>query len=123
MRIEVVTQIAWAVLALIHLSPAAVALSPAVARRLYGIEAGGDLQILMQHRGWLFLAVFTACVYAVFTPDARRAAGLVTAISLLGFLLVYVRAGAPAGPMRKIALVDAIGLPPLAVALLAAWSH
>jgi hypothetical protein len=117
---ELATKLAWAMLALIHLSPAAVALSPGLARRLYGVAPGGDMDVLIQHRGWLFLAVFAVCIHAAFDPDARHAASVVTTISLIGFLAVYVRAGAPSGPLRKIALVDAVGLAPLAWTLFAA---
>ena len=40
---------------------------------------------------------------------------------MVGFLIVYVRAGLPDGSLRTIALVDAVGLVPLALVAYAAW--
>ena len=81
----------------------------------------GDLGVLIAHRGVLFLAIVIACVIAVFDPPARRALGVVVAISVIGFLALYLRAGAPPGPLRTIAIADAVALLPLAVVLYAAW--
>jgi hypothetical protein len=39
----------------------------------------------------------------------------------MGFLVLYLRAGAPSGPLRTIAIVDAATLLPLALVVLAAW--
>lgn len=118
---EAVIKAAWAMLALIHLQPALVALRPGLAKRLYGLAPDGVLGVLIQHRGWLFLAVLAACLHAFLDPGARKAASLFVAISVIGFLTVYLRAGAPTGALRTIALVDAVGLLPLAVVLFMAW--
>jgi hypothetical protein len=61
------------------------------------------------------------CSYAIFDPAIRRATSVTVAISVVGFLALYARAGFPAGALRKIALVDAAALVPLAVVLVAAW--
>jgi hypothetical protein len=119
--IEPIQKTAWIMLALIHAAPAAAAFAPALVRRLYRVDPSGDLGVLLVHRGVLFLAVLAVALLAVFDAGARRAASLVVAISVVGFLLVYLRAGAPAGPLRSIALVDAAALIPLAVVLWAAW--
>ncbi|WP_102126805.1 hypothetical protein [Deinococcus planocerae] len=116
-------KVAWALLALVHLSPAAVLLRPGLVRALYGVDANGSLGVLVTHRGALFLGVLAACLLAVFDPGARRAASLVVLISVVGFLAVYVRAGLPAGPLRTVALVDAVALVPLALVVLAAWGR
>jgi len=42
-------------------------------------------------------------------------------LSVVGFLVVYVRAGMPGGALRTIARADLLGLAPLAVVLLDAW--
>lgn len=118
---ETTTKLAWALLALAHLSPAAVAFAPSLIERLYSVAPAGDLGVLLAHRGVLFLAIVTACVLAMFDPGARRSLGVVVAISVVGFLVHYLRAGAPPGPLRTIALVDAAALVPLGFALAAAW--
>ena len=118
---EATSKLAWGLLALAHLSPAAVAFAPLLVERLYGISPNGDLGLLIAHRGVLFLAILAACVVAAFDAPARRALSLVVAISVTGFLILYLRAGAPSGPLRTIAVVDAMALLPLAFVLVAAW--
>jgi hypothetical protein len=39
----------------------------------------------------------------------------------LGFLILYLRAGVPAGPLRTIAVVDAAALIPLLFVAASAW--
>lgn len=112
--------IAWIVLALVHLMPALAFFRPATLTALYGIQPDNPLFLLMHHRAALFLAVFVACLWAAWRPEARQVAGIATAISMLGFLWLYWRAGAPA-PLRTIARVDLIGLPFLAFALWGAF--
>jgi hypothetical protein len=119
--VELIVKMAWGVLALIHAAPAAAAFNPALLRRLYGLEPSGDLGVLIAHRAFLFLAVVAGCLVALFDPAARRAMGLVTAISVLGFLWLYARAGAPAGALRVIAIGDLVALAPLALVLWIAW--
>jgi hypothetical protein len=118
---ETLVKSAWGLLALIHLAPAAVLFAPASLRKLYGIEPQGDLGVLLTHRGALFLAVVVLCVFGVLDPAARRAASVAVGISVLGFLVVYVRAGFPQGALRTIALVDTIALVPLIVVIVTAW--
>ena len=110
---ELTTKMAWAMLAIVHASPAAVVFAPSLVKRLYGLDADGPLGVLLVHRGALFLAVVAVCALAVFDPAARRAACLVTSISVLAFLIVYAQAGMPPGPLRTVALVDAAALAPL----------
>jgi hypothetical protein len=118
---ELVTKVSWALLALIHASPAAVLFAPKLLRDLYGIEADGALGVLLVHRGALFLAIIAACVFALFDASSRRAASVVVTISVVGFLVVYARAGLPPGALRTIAIVDVVALLPLGWVLLAAW--
>jgi hypothetical protein len=118
---ELLVKIAWGLLALIHAAPAAVLVSPGTLARLYGAEPGGDVGVLLTHRGALFLALVVLCLYALFDPAVRRAAGLAVGISVVAFLVVYARAGFPPGPLRTIAIADLLALLPLAVALLSAW--
>ncbi len=118
---EHITKLAWALLALIHLAPAAVFFLPHLTQKLYNIDANGDLGVLITHRGALFLAIVAACLAGTFDPEARKAVSIVVAISVISFLWLYVRAGMPTGPLKTIALVDAIGLVPLLWVLWSAW--
>ncbi len=95
--------------------------SPNTLGALYGIQPSGDQGVLMVHRGALFLGVAVLCVMAVFDPGARRAASLLGLVSVVGFLLVYVRAGYPQGPLVRIAWADVIALVPLGIVLFDAW--
>ena len=70
--------------------------------------------------GALFLAVVLACGYAAVEPTARRAATLVVAISVVGFLVVYVRADMPPA-LRGIAIADFAALGPLLFLLVSSW--
>lgn len=73
------------------------------------------------HRGALFLALVVAAAVAAFNPAARPVGVAVMAISVVGFLAVYARAGMPTGALRTIALVDLAALVPLAFVALHAW--
>lgn len=118
---ETLTRAAWAALILIHVPSAAVLFLPGLVRTLYAVDPQADLGMLMTHRGALFLAVIAACVFALFEPQSRRLASVVIAISVAGFLVVYARAGMPAGASRTIALVDLVALAPLALVSFEAW--
>ena len=119
---ETIVRTAWFLLAVIHLAPAMVLFSPSLTERLYGISSSTDVGLLIVHRGALFLAILVAAIWAVFDPASRRIASIIVGISVLSFLLLYFRAGMPAGPIRTIALVDLVGVAPLIVVLIAAWS-
>jgi hypothetical protein len=110
---EIITKASWAILALIHASPAATVFAPGMIKRLYGIDANGPLGVLLVHRGALFLAVVVVCLFAIFEPNARRAASLVTGISVVSFLAIYAQAGLPQGALRTVAIVDIVALVPL----------
>lgn len=111
-------KLAWLLLAAIHLLPALAALRPSLLTTLYGMEPGTTAFLLVQHRALLFVAVLAACLWAVFDANVRRLAVVMTAISMIGFLLLYWLGGAPEA-LRLIAIVDLIGLPVLAYA---AWT-
>ena len=113
--------ICWLALAAIHASPAAVLVMTGLTETLYGVPATGATGVVVIHRGALFLAIVVVASFAAFAPEARKAATLLVAISVIGFLLVYLGAGAPEGPLRTIALVDALALLPLALVAYDAW--
>ncbi|MBL8546524.1 MAG: hypothetical protein JNL81_08665 [Hyphomonadaceae bacterium] len=113
--------LAWLMLALIHTPPALATFLPALRRRMYGVDAGPALDVILAHRGVLFLAVAVVCAYAAYAPEARRAASLVAALSVLGFLALYALARFPNGPLRSIAVADAIAVVPLVGVTADAW--
>ncbi len=111
---------AWLALMLVHTPPALATFSAKLRRRMYGVEAGGPLDVILVHRGVLFLAVAAVCVLGAFVPGARVAAALVVTISLIGFLAAYLVGGSPKR-LRTIALMDMIALAPLALVLFDVW--
>jgi hypothetical protein len=113
---EIAIKLSWLVLALIHLMPSMVLFKPNMTQSLYRIAPDGPIGLLLVHRGGLFFAVLLACIIAVFHTPSRPLAAVVTATSMVSFLLLYAKAGMPTGGLRKIAKVDVIGLPFLALA-------
>jgi hypothetical protein len=113
--------LAWLALVLVHAAPALAAFSPALRKRLYGVEENQGLAIMLAHRGALFLAVAAACAYAAFDGAARPLASIVAGVSVLSYLLIYASHGAPKGALRTVAIVDAIALAPLTMVLADVW--
>ncbi|MEO1029682.1 MAG: hypothetical protein AAFX02_11580 [Pseudomonadota bacterium] len=101
---ELSVKIGWVLIALIHLSPALAAFVPGMIERLYSVPSSGDLGVLLSHRGVLFLAVLVAALFAAVDPGGRKLASIICAISMVGFLILYARAGLPEGALRKIAI-------------------
>jgi hypothetical protein len=105
--------IAWFALALVHVIPALALFVPSLLTRLYGLEPGNALFLLMQHRAALFATIVVICVWSAFDPAPRRLASVAVTISMASFLLLYVMQGRPPA-LRQIAIVDLVGLPVLA---------
>lgn len=118
---ETVVRIAWVLLALIHAAPASALVSSTALTRLYGVAPDGEVGVLLRHRGAMFLALVALCLGAVASPAARAVAVIAVAISVVGFLAVYLRAGRRPGALRTIARVDLAALVPLTVVLVDAW--
>jgi hypothetical protein len=116
---ETATRIAWLLIALVHASPAAVLFRPSVVQKLYGIAPDGPASLLLTHRGATFLAIVVTAIWAIFDPSVRRLCTVIVGITVLSYLILYLRAGLPEGPLRTIAAVDAFAIGPL---LLVAWS-
>jgi hypothetical protein len=114
-------QLAWLILLLIHATPALAAFSTRLRARMYGVSETPVLGLVLAHRGVLFLAVATACLVAGLHTPSRPLAALITAISVLGFLALYVLGGLPKA-LRPIALVDLVGVPPLVFVFYDAWN-
>ena len=118
---EIATKIAWFLLALVHVSPAAVLFRPSLVQKLYGAALEGPTSLLLTHRGATFLAIVVAAVWAAFDPSVRRLCSVIVAIAVLGYLILYARAGLPEGPLRTIAAADALALAPLLLVTWGAW--
>lgn len=116
-----ITKLCWAALALLHIVPAAAAFIPGLSQSLYGVSVDETTAVLLHHRAVLFLAIFAAAVFTLFDPNSRRLASVILGISVIGYLIIYWKAGLPAGALRKIAIPDAIGLAPLIWVTREAW--
>ncbi len=112
---------AWALLALVHITPALALFAPSLLTRLYGVQSGESLFLLMHHRAALFLAVFVACIWCAIDPAPRKLSVIAVAISILSFLALYFANGSPP-PLKQIAIADLIGLPALAYVAWKAFS-
>lgn len=104
-------------LAFIHLLPAVAAIAPSQISRLYGVDAADStLVTLLQHRAVLLGLVGLAFLAAAFRPNDSVAllALLLGGASMVTFLIIAALQRELAGPLKTIALVDAVGLMPLA---------
>jgi hypothetical protein len=116
-----IERLAWGLLALVHVTPALALFAPSLLTKLYGVQSGEPLFLLMHHRAALFLAVFVACIWCAFDPTPRKLGVIVVTISMLSFLALYFTNGSPTA-LRQIAIADLIGLPALAFAAWKAFS-
>ena len=113
-------QLSWTVLAIIHAIPAFAFVQPSALTRLYGIESGSQIFLLMRHRAALFLGVLLACIWAIRDVDARQLACAIVSLSMLSFLWLFWSAGYPKS-LRAIAIADAAGLPFLLIVLMGSF--
>ena len=111
-------KLSWAILALIHLIPALALVRPSLLTTLYAIDLNSPVYILVWHRAALFAMAVVICVWAVFRPEVRALASVAMAISMIGFLSLFILNGSPPS-LRVIALADLACLPFLAFA---AWN-
>lgn len=107
-----IERLAWGLLALIHVTPALALFAPSLLTKLYGVNAGDPLFLLMHHRAALFLTVVVACIWCALDPTPRRLSIVLVAISVISFLALYFANGSPLA-LRQIAIADMIGLPAL----------
>ncbi|MEO1230479.1 MAG: hypothetical protein AAFZ18_16385 [Myxococcota bacterium] len=118
---DTATRIAWGLLALVHIPPLVVLLNPASIPHLYGASLDGPARVLLVHRGALFGAVVALCLFALWDPAVRRAASMAVGVSMVSFLTLYLQSGLPAGPLRRVAVVDAAAVLPLLWVTANAW--
>jgi hypothetical protein len=116
-----IERIAWGLLAVVHITPALALFAPSLLTRLYGVQRGEPLFLLMHHRAALFLAIFVACVWCAIDPHPRKLGVVVVAISMVSFLALYIANGSPPA-LKQIAVADLIGLPAFAYVAWKAFS-
>lgn len=117
----ILVNLCWVALAVLHVMPSAVAFSPGLLARLYAVDPGGDVALLLRHRGAMFLGVVVASAWALLDAHSRRLAAAVVAMSMVSFLALYFGGGRRDGALESIARLDLIGLVPLLVVLYSAW--
>ncbi len=106
-----ITVLFWG-LAFIKLPPVIAAVAPGQLVRLYGVSADDKtLQTLLQHRAILLGIVGAGCAVAAHVELFRWPALWAAAISMVSFLVLCAVQGQFKGPLRKIAIMDAIGIP------------
>lgn len=111
-----VVAILFCILAAIHLLPAVAALSPSQLSALYGVSPEDKvLTTLLQHRAVLLGLVGAAFAAAAFVPNVRWAALIGGSASMALFLVIAAVNGELTGPLQKITIVDAAGLPVAAI--------
>ncbi|QMW21521.1 hypothetical protein [Sandaracinobacteroides saxicola] len=117
-----IERIAWVLLSLVHLTPALALFRPALLTRLYCLPVDSPLFLLMQHRAVLFLVIVVIALWCAVDPAPRRLGSVALALSMGGFLMLWLAGGSPPA-LRTIAVVDAIGLLPLAYVAWRAFVH
>ncbi len=109
-------------LGVLHAPAALGAFAPDVLIALYGAGAGDtDIRIMLQHRAALFTLITVAAFTAAIVARWRVPAAILAGWSMVTFLGYYMAAGAPDGPLRKIAIADGVGLPVLLLLGFALW--
>jgi glucan phosphoethanolaminetransferase (alkaline phosphatase superfamily) len=121
-EMNIVTNIGWMLIALIHATPALALFQPALLTKLYGIKPESGLFTFMHHRAALFLVIVVMCLWAVFRPEVRPMASVCVGISMGTFVVIWWMSGA-APALRTIALYDIVGLAILLVVGWQAFAH
>lgn len=102
----------FCVLAVLHFLPAIAAVSPEQLTRLYGIAPEDKvMRTLLQHRAVLLGLVGAAFAAAAFLPELRWAGLIGGTLSMALFLVIAAINGELWGPLIKISIADAAGLP------------
>ena len=92
---------------IINLLPAAGMFSANQLQDAYAISLGSnDVEILMRHRALLFGILGTFVVVAAFRPFYRPAAMLMSAVSMIGFILLAHLTGGFNESIHRVLLVD-----------------
>ena len=114
--------IAWLLLAIVHATPALALVRPSLLTTLYQLTPDNPLFVLMHHRAALFAGIVLICLWCAVDAAPRRLGTCVVALSMISFLVLYWQAGQPRA-LRQIAIVDLVGLVPLAYVTWAAFAR
>jgi len=107
------------VAAAINLAPVLGAVVPERMSALYGVALDDpNLQILMRHRAVLFGIVGGLLLVAAFHPPARMLGYAAGFASMLSFLLIAWGVGEYTDEIRRVIVVDVVGIAALAAAAL-----
>jgi hypothetical protein len=107
------------VAAAINLAPALGAVAPERMTALYGVNLEDpNLQVLMRHRAVLFGIVGGLLLVAAFHPPLRAVGYAVGFTSMVSFLLIGWLVGGYSAEIRRVILVDVVGIAALAGAAL-----
>ena len=99
------------VVGLINFVPVAGVLSAQKMEAAYSVSLQTtELQILMRHRALLFGILGGFVLYAAFVPAYQNVAMVMAGISMVGFAVLVVAAGDYNPEIRKVLLVDMVGI-------------
>ena len=105
------------VAAAINLAPVLGAVAPEGMTALYGVSLEDpNLQILMRHRAVLFGLVGGLLLGAAFHPRLKALGYAAGFLSMLSFLLIASLVGGYGAEIRRVILVDVVGIAALASA-------
>jgi hypothetical protein len=105
---------------IINLLPVVGMAGAAWLRSLYGLEIRSlDLEILLRHRAVLFGIVGGLLLVAAFRPGLRDVAVLVAGASMMSFIVIALLVGGYGPAIRKVVVVDIVGLLALVPAIVA----
>lgn len=111
MPITWVMPAALALVGLLHLVPAAGAISVRALQALYGVDPGQtDLLILLRHRALLFAVLGLLLLAAAFHPPWRLPAFAAGFVSMSGFIVIAQLAGGYGSAVTRIVVADAVGV-------------
>lgn len=90
----------------------------------YGVEIlSHDLAILMRHRALLFGLIGGFVIYSAFNPVYRSPALFLAGLSMIGFVILAHMTGEFNQNIKKIVLVDYVGIVILGVAIVIRFFH
>jgi hypothetical protein len=121
--LEWFTRFAFGLAGLIHILPLAGLLGRSKLEKAYGIRLDStDLIILLQHRALLFGLIAAACLAAVWHSTWRWPVGVMSLVSMLGFVLIASLQPHQAAISRVVWVDTAAALPLLLALALQAWA-
>ncbi|GAB5412639.1 MAG: hypothetical protein Cons2KO_02420 [Congregibacter sp.] len=107
-----------AVVGIINVLPVVGLFYPSNMTGAYGIEINtSELELLLRHRAMLFGIIGGFALISLALPQFRVSALLLAGISMLGFVLLVWGSPGISPQISRIAMIDLIGLPIVALGL------